>query len=548
MQKFKPNKKNILKITTIILILLILIAVFLMPTKIITTSTFDSLVQTNSIAQAQIDDDMLVIKTIHGKNYKILTSLINIQKLSEQIPISKSYNIDFIDIAFLIFIAIVSILLLRSTMSILNFKTQSKAQIINENRDFNFGRIINSKERFNNVAGIDEVKNELYEIVDFLKEPKKYIDFGVKMPKGILLIGPPGVGKTLIAKAVAGEAGVPFFYQNGSSFVEIYVGVGAKRVRELFAVARANKPSIVFIDEIDSIGKSRGGNSNEEREAALNQLLTEIDGFEDSSGVIVIAATNRAEMIDEALLRSGRFDRRIFLSLPNLNERMEILKTYLNNKKHNVDVMQISKLTVGFSGAALATLVNEAGLHAIKNKRQLIVFEDFNATINRVIDGKKRTLSLTPKEQQIQASYQAAKAYIAYWLDINFERISLIDERFSLIESEIESKTSLTNRIKTLMAGNTWLNIEYGDSYSNFAQDLKKAEAIANKMIYEYGMDDDLRIGDNIVIEVLSKSKNELYQTLNNNKDQIRKIAQHLLENESINKSQIKQIIDNFYY
>ena len=225
---------------------------------------------------------------------------------------------------------------------------------------------------FKDVAGISEVKEELQEIVDFLKNPSKYKDFGINLPKGVLLVGPPGVGKTLIAKALAGEAGVPFFYQSGSSFVQMYVGVGAKRVRDLFSKAKASAPSIIFIDEIDAIGKARGNLRNDEREATLNQLLTEMDGFEGSEGVIVIGATNKVELLDEALLRAGRFDRRIFVELPGLKDREEILKVHLINKPFKGNVENIAKMTVGFSGAALASLVNEASIYALKKGKRYL--------------------------------------------------------------------------------------------------------------------------------------------------------------------------------
>jgi len=227
---------------------------------------------------------------------------------------------------------------------------------------------------FKDVGGISDVKVELEEIIDFLKSPKKYKNFGAKMPRGVLLVGPPGVGKTMIAKAVAGEANAPFYYQSGASFVQIYVGMGAKRVRELFVQAKRNAPSIIFIDEIDAVGRMRGANRNDEREATLNQLLTEMDGFEDASGVVVIAATNKIDVLDPALLRSGRFDRRIFVDLPTLDEREAILNKYFEKMIHEDDTKEIAKMTIGFNGASLATLVNEASLEALRNKRHKYLY------------------------------------------------------------------------------------------------------------------------------------------------------------------------------
>ncbi|WP_259436825.1 AAA family ATPase, partial [Campylobacter lari] len=330
----------------------------------------------------------------------------------------------------------------------------SQKDILENNESKNIIKAVVSDVKFDDVAGVEEAKVELLEIVDFLKNPTKYKNFGVKMPKGVLLVGPPGVGKTLIAKAVAGEAGVPFFYQSGASFVEIYVGMGAKRVRELFLKAKSQAPSIIFIDEIDAIGKSRGDFSNVERDSTLNQLLTQMDGFEDNSGVIVIAATNKIDLMDSALLRSGRFDRRIFISLPDFNDRVKILKNYMKEKNSNVNLEKIAKVSVGFSGAALETLVNEAAINAIRRKSNLIEENDFFAVLNKVLMGKKKIFSLNDKERKIQASYQAAKALCAFYFDVKFEKITLIEDRFKEYENTIKSRSELLNKIKVYLAGN----------------------------------------------------------------------------------------------
>jgi len=243
---------------------------------------------------------------------------------------------------------------------------------------------ISSNITFKDVAGIKEIKEELEEIVDFLNNPTKYNKFGVKLPKGVLLVGAPGVGKTLIARAVAGEAKVPFFYQSGSSFVHIYVGMGAKKVRELFIQAKLNAPSIIFIDEIDAVGKVRSGHSNDEREATLNELLTQMDGFDGESGVIVIAATNKIEVLDDALLRAGRFDRRLYIGLPNIEDRKQILKLYLKDKNSKLNIEKLANETVGFSSAALSTLVNEALLNMIKNNRKVLNYSDIEVAKNKL--------------------------------------------------------------------------------------------------------------------------------------------------------------------
>ncbi|MRJ06680.1 MAG: AAA family ATPase, partial [Epsilonproteobacteria bacterium] len=345
---------------------------------------------------------------------------------------------------------------------------------------------------FNDVAGISEVKEELVEIVDFLKNPKKYRDFGIKLPKGVLLVGPPGVGKTLIAKAVAGEAGVPFFYQSGSSFVQMYVGVGAKRVRDLFNKAKMMAPSIIFIDEIDAIGKARGNMRNDEREATLNQLLTEMDGFEDSSGVIVIGATNKIELLDDALLRPGRFDRRIYVELPGLKDRLEILRVHLKNKPFRGNLETIAQMTVGFSGAALASLVNEASIHALKKGKLYIDESDFFAVKDKVLVGKKKLQTYSPQEKEILSYYQATKAVVAEWLGVDFERITLVKDDFKEEDKEIVSRTELTNKIAVYLAGRVGVEEKFKEKFSNAHLDLKKARDLAMKMVRDYGMGNSL--------------------------------------------------------
>lgn len=403
---------------------------------------------------------------------------------------------------------------------------------------------LDSGVRFKDVAGISEVKEELLEIIDYLKNPRFYQDLGIALPKGVLLVGPPGVGKTMIAKAVAGEAGVPFFYQSGSSFVQIYAGMGAKRVRELFLKAKANAPSIVFIDEIDAVGKARGNARSDEREATLNQLLTEMDGFEDSSGVIVIAATNKIEVLDEALLRSGRFDRRIYVELPNLQERESILELYLRGKKHSLDIHHIARLCVGFSGAALAALVNESALNALRHKRQEITQEDILATKDKVLVGKKKALSLSEKEKEILAIYQGAKALSAYWLEVDFDKIGLVGESFKQVDKELISKQELMSKIKVALAGNIATKLIYQQSFSNAKDDVARAKEIATQMCAEYGMAERLLgdVGD--VAYILDTAQKEMSEFLTNAKPLLEKVARELLSKERLSKEEIKAIYE----
>ena len=333
---------------------------------------------------------------------------------------------------------------------------------------------------FKDVAGIEEIKEELEEVVDFLNNPKKYQKYGVSLPRGVLLVGPPGVGKTLIAKAVAGEAEVPFFYQSGASFVHIYVGMGAKRVRELFMVAKRNAPSIIFIDEIDAVGKARGVGGNDEREATLNELLTQMDGFDSSSGIMVIAATNKIEVLDEALLRAGRFDRRVFLTLPTKIDRLKILNLYLKEKTFNFDLEKLANETSGFSSSALAALVNEALLYMIKREGTSLLEEDLDFAKKKIQFGKKQITILTPEQKDILATYQAGKAYITK------EKINLFDSGISSEDIVYPSKSQLKNLIKKYLSGSITLEVIKNESYVVFEEELEEAYNIASKMVENY--------------------------------------------------------------
>jgi ATP-dependent metalloprotease FtsH len=400
---------------------------------------------------------------------------------------------------------------------------------------------------FEDVAGISEVKEELVEIVDFLKNPDKYRAFGIELPKGVLLVGPPGVGKTLIAKALAGEAGVPFFYQSGSSFVQMYVGVGAKRVRDLFTKAKASAPSIIFIDEIDAIGKSRGNLRNDEREATLNQLLTEMDGFEGSSGVIVIGATNKVELLDEALLRPGRFDRRVYVELPGLNDRVEILKVHLKNKPFKGNLDNIAKMTVGFSGAALASLVNEASIYALKHGKHFVEEDDFYAVKDKVLVGKKRLQTYNPKEKEILSYYQACKAVIAEWLSVDFERISLVKDDFKEEDKEIISKTEMMNKIQVYLAGRVGVEDKFNEKYSNAHMDLRKARELAVKMIQDYAMGDSIVSDESEIAKILNDALNEVKVLYSSNIQMIEAVYNVLLEKEVIHKENFEKLKNEIF-
>ena len=380
---------------------------------------------------------------------------------------------------------------------------------------------VSSNITFNDIAGINEIKEELEEVVDFLNDPNKYTKHGVKLPKGVLLVGPPGVGKTLIARAVAGEADVPFFYQSGASFVQIYVGMGAKKVRELFAKAKQSAPAIVFIDEIDAVGKKRDNKSNEEREATLNELLTQMDGFDGDSGVIVIAATNKIEVLDDALLRAGRFDRRVHVGLPNVDDRQKILELYLKETNNEINTVKLSQETAGFSSAAIATLINEALLNMIKRNAKVLDTQDIEIAKNKLQFGKKQIKILDEKQKEILAIYQTCKAYVSK------SKLALFEEKTQMINETYPSLSELKENIKRDLAGVVGLEILKDEKYAISQIDIKDAYTLATKIVEDYKMTSS-------VDELITSIKNELRKTISSNLDDINRLKEIMIKNEVI--------------
>lgn len=361
---------------------------------------------------------------------------------------------------------------------------------------------------FDDVAGLKEAKTEVMEIVDFLKNPEHYTKLGAKIPRGVMLVGPPGTGKTLLAKAVAGEAKVPFFFLSGSEFVEMFVGVGASRVRDLFKQAKENTPSIIFIDEIDAVGRARNrGNffqSNDERENTLNQLLAELDGFGINTGVIVLAATNRADILDKALLRPGRFDRHIYLELPSKEERIEIFKVHLRplKKAKDIDVHEIAALCPGFSGADIANICNEAALIAARKKRNQVHQDDFLMARDRIVGGLERKNKITsPKEKKIIAYHEAGHA-VASWYLKNVDslmKVSIIPRGKSLgsawylpEERQIVTKSQFMDQICASLGGRVAEEIVFDDVSSGALDDLEKVTKQAYSMVAYFGLDEEI--------------------------------------------------------
>ncbi len=362
---------------------------------------------------------------------------------------------------------------------------------------------------FQDVAGVDEAKDELKEVVEFLKHPDEYGRLGAHIPKGVLLVGPPGTGKTLLARAVAGEAGVPFYSINGSEFVEMFVGVGAARVRDLFQQARQHAPCIIFIDELDAMGRARGlssGGGHDEKEQTLNQLLAELDGFDPSIGIILIAATNRPEILDSALLRAGRFDRQVLVDRPDKVGRIAILKVHMKNVRMgaNVDPEEIAALTPGFSGADLANLVNEAALLATRRKANEVTMDDVTSAIERIVAGlEKRNRLLNPHEREVVAHHEMGHALVATALPGTdpVHKVSIIPRGIGALGYTIQrpiedrylmSRRELENKMAVLLGGRAAERLIFSEVSTGAADDLAKATDIARSMVMRYGMEEKL--------------------------------------------------------
>ncbi len=544
-----PNNIKIMISLLVALVLLLSFATLRDTDELITHKEANALYSENKIKKLIIDGEYVRLQTDTAQ-YKIYQGAINKTAFFTKYPIEvREDNSDLYDIISLLIIIAAFIFLYRllqqsRLQQLKNIRAAGRSE---ETSDATPVQALTSNVTFADVAGIKDVKEELEEIIDFLKVPQKYRDLDIRLPKGVLLVGPPGVGKTLISKAVAGEAGVPFFYQSGASFVHIYVGMGAKRVSELFRKAKQMAPSIIFIDEIDAVGKSRGEFRNDEREATLNQLLTEMDGFEDSSGVIIIGATNKVDMLDEALLRAGRFDRRIHISLPDLEDRAKTLELYLANKPHEVNIEEVARMTVGFNSAALDTLTNEAAIYAMRNNRTTVVTSDFEAVKEKVLLGKRKLLSFTEEEREIQSVYQGAKAVVATWLDVEYDKIGIVNTRLLNTEHEILSKSQLLSRIKVYLAGSLATKMRYNEQFTNATTDIAQAREIVTKVIYEYAMSDNFVVTPQHEAELLSTSVSEVNTLLETLDGALTEVSAYLLEHENISADACRDILRKIF-
>lgn len=458
---------------------------------------------------------------------------------------------------------------------------KNKARMLSENQN---------KTTFKDVAGVDEAKEEVQEIVEFLRSPKKFTKLGGRIPKGILLVGPPGTGKTLLAKAIAGEAGVPFFIISGSDFVEMFVGVGASRVRDLFVQAKRHAPCIIFVDELDAVGRHRGaglGGGHDEREQTLNQLLVEMDGFESNEGIIVMAATNRPDVLDPALLRPGRFDRQVVVPRPDVRGREEILKVHSRNTpmEDDVELSVIARSTPGFSGADLENLVNESALHAARFSRMKITMDDFEYAKDKVIMGvERKSMIISDSEKKITAYHEAGHALVAKLTPGTdpIHKVTIIPRGMALgvtqqlpIEDRYTlSRTNLNGTIMVLLGGRAAEEIVFGERTSGAGNDLERVTEIARRMVCEWGMseivgpitfgkgDEQVFLGKEIskqkdysevtAIEIDTEIKSivtgnyeKAKQLLEDNIDILHKVAEVLLDKEVIDGKELEELIKN---
>ena len=443
--------------------------------------------------------------------------------------------------------------------------------------------------RFADVAGEDEAKAELVEVVDFLKNPDRYTEMGAKIPKGVLLVGPPGTGKTLLAKAVAGEAGVPFFRMSGADFVEMFVGVGAARVRDLFKQAREKSPCIIFIDEIDAIGRKRSDASiggNDEREQTLNQLLVEMDGFDSRTGVIILGATNRAEVLDPALLRPGRFDRQVLVDKPDLDGREAILKIHTKNMKlaENVDLRKIAQASAGLAGADLANIANEAALQAVRNRRNSVTQEDFEEAIEKSIAGLERKSRVLNKEERTRVAYHETGHALTAFLTPGsspVSKISIIPRGFGALGYTLQyptedrfllSQDELLGSVDVMLGGRAAEETIFGDISTGASNDISRASDTVRQMITEYGMSEKYRnmtlpktssgiegvnggreyseatqeYIDNETERIISERYSHVLENLRKNKDALGHIAAELMDKEVLEADEFRALAEKY--
>ncbi len=591
----KPGSNNFLALIAIILAISALAVIWnggSTVSKKITLNQFIEEVQNGDVAKISLDSesDRINITKVDGSQaYTYKEASATLDEILAKVPedVKKDIETDIQPISnngfwLTLLINVVPILLIVGFFMFMMRQAQSS-----NNQAMSFGKSkaklfdgAKKKTMFGDVAGAEEAKQELVEIVDFLKSPSKYSQMGAKIPKGVLLVGPPGTGKTLLARAVAGEANVPFFSIAGSEFVEMFVGVGASRVRDLFRKAQKNAPCIIFIDEIDAVGRQRGtglGGGHDEREQTLNQILTEMDGFENDTGVIVMAATNRPDVLDPALLRPGRFDRRVIIDLPDLKDREAILKVHGRNKpiEKEINITTIAQHTPGFSGADLENVMNEAAILAAKEDRKQITQDDLQESVEKVMMGPERkSRALSDKEREITAYHEIGHALVGHSTKNcdPVHKISIISRGMALgvtwflpeDDKHLYTRSKFFDEICSLFGGYCAEIEFFGEMSTGASNDLEKATAIATNMVTRYGMSplgpvslgehhQEIFLGrdfghvknyseetakkvDEEIKALLDQGRNFAADTIRNNKDLIRKIAGELLKKETLSR------------
>ena len=601
------NKKGLLKtaLTYIIIIAIAMYFITMLSSNVTKDMTYTELIQ-------KIEEQKVTSVVLDNSRYKASVKLKDEETVTREVKIpSTNAFIEFVEekvangefelkvdgetLMETIAPLIPNILLLVGTLLIFIFmlrKTSdgnNKAMSFGKNRAKMYDKNIKDKVTFDSVAGLKEEKEELQEVVEFLKNPKKYQDMGARIPKGILLVGGPGMGKTLLAKAVAGEANVPFFSISGSDFVEMFVGVGASRVRDLFADAKANSPCIVFIDEIDAVGRHRGaglGGGHDEREQTLNQLLVEMDGFATHESIIVMAATNRPDILDPALLRPGRFDRQIVVGEPDIGAREEILKLHSKNKPFakGIDFKVIAKNTAGFSGADLENMINEATLLAARKDKKTVSLEDVEEAMVKVMMGpEKRSKVISDKERKLTAYHEAGHAVVSRFLPTHdtVHQISIIPRGMAggytmykpNEDKSYRSKSEMKEHIVSLLGGRVAEQLVLDDISTGASSDIDRATKIARNMVMKYGMSeklgpitfgssqsqDEVFLGKDInnqknysekiaaeiddeVKDIITRAYNYAEKVLRDNIDKLHKVANILIEKEKMDAEEFEAI------
>ena len=602
MNEVKKPKKQIFTFYIIVLCLILFFNLFIMPSiakarvKEVDYGTFISMTEEQNIGLVEIQDNQIVFTDkAQEKIYK--TGLMDDPGLTERLYASgATFSREIIEeaspIATFLFSWVLPIVLFFVIGQIISKQIMKKAGGANSMM-FNMGKsnakvYVQSSNgiKFSDVAGEDEAKESLTEIVDYLHNPRKYEEIGAKMPKGLLLVGPPGTGKTMLAKAVAGEANVPFFSMSGSEFVEMFVGMGASKVRDLFKQAKEKAPCIIFIDEIDAIGQKRDGMSrNDEREQTLNQLLTEMDGFEGNTGVIILAATNRPETLDPALTRPGRFDRRVPVELPDLKGREEILRVHAKKIKvePGVDFTHIARMASGASGAELANIVNEAALRAVRSGRKAASQADLEESIEVVIAGyQKKNAILTDKEKLVVAYHEIGHALVAakQTNSAPVQKITIVPRTSGALGYTMQvdegnhylmTKEEIENKIATFTGGRAAEEIAIGSITTGASNDIEQATKLARAMITRFGMNDEFGMValetvtnqylggdtslacsaetqseiDRKVVELIKKQHEKAVEILTENRQKMDELAKYLYEHETITGSEFMDILNS---